>query len=408
MIGTQAREAQLTAASSATGLSCPACLAGPMEVFCAVDDVPTNSCILLPSEHDARSYPTGDLRLAFCDDCGFIWNAAFQPDNTEYSGRYEETQSFSGTFNRFHRELAERLIEKYDVRHKDIIEIGCGKGEFLLLLCELGPNRGVGIDPGVDMDRLAGRRPDQVRFIPEFYCVEHMDRNVDFVVCKMTFEHIPDALRFLRAIRAGLDKQTDAIVFFQIPEARRILETVAFEDIYYEHCSYYSPGSLARLFRRAGFDVLNLATEYDGQYLTIEARPASGSGEPPVSGEDDLGVLRGLVAEFPPRWQRKLHTWRDRLEVFRRDGKTVALWGSGSKAVSFITTLGVENCVRWVTDINPHRHHHFMPKSAHPIVPPAALAEYRPDVVIAMNRIYRDEIRRDLGVLGLDCELLTL
>jgi SAM-dependent methyltransferase len=337
-----------------------------------------------------------------------MWNAAFQPDTTEYSGRYEETQSFSGTFNKFHRDLAQRLIDKYGLRHKDIVEIGCGKGEFLLLLCELGPNRGVGIDPGVDMERLEGRRPDQVTFIPEFYSAEHMDRNVDFVVCKMTFEHIPDVLHFLTAIREGLANKKDAIVFFQIPEARRIIETVAFEDIYYEHCSYYSAGSLARLFRRAGFDVLNLATEYDGQYLTIEARPSSGSGEAPMSGEDDLDSLHSLVTAFPERWARKLGDWRDRLDKFRRDGKTVALWGSGSKAVSFITTLGVENCVHWVTDINPHRHHHFMPKSAHPIFPPVALAEHRPDVVIAMNRVYRDEIQRDLDSLGLDCELLTL
>ena len=42
------------------------------------------------------------------------------------------------------------LIRRYDLRGKEVIEIGCGKGEFLSLLCEVGDNRGVGFDPADD------------------------------------------------------------------------------------------------------------------------------------------------------------------------------------------------------------------------------------------------------------------
>ena len=36
---------------------------------------------------------------------------------------------------------------------------------------------------------------------------------------------------------------------FELPDSRRVFDEVAFWDIYYEHCSYFTPGSLARLFR---------------------------------------------------------------------------------------------------------------------------------------------------------------
>lgn len=387
---------------------CPACGAAGARVFFAVEDVPTNSCILLPSEEEARAYPTGDVRLAFCDACGYIHNSAFDFLKTEYSGRYEETQGFSAVFSKFHRSLAQRLIDKYDLHGKQVLEIGCGKGEFLMLLSELGANRGIGIDPGVRPERLSGEAATRLQFIQDYYSEKYADQRVDFLACKMTLEHIPKAAEFMRNVRRGLGDQTGTTVFFQIPEAKRILSHCAFEDIYYEHCAYYTKGSLARLFRRARFDVLSIGVEYGDQYLTIEARPSSNSPTGPLPQENDLNEVRTLVADFPARCGETLEGWRERLKSLRREGKTVALWGSGSKAVSFLTTLGAGDHVQLVTDINPYRHYNFLPKTAHRIIPPEELGQHRPDVVIAMNAIYSDEIAEKLRALGVVCELLAL
>ena len=68
-------------------------------MFHEVANVPTNSCILLETRAEALAYPRGDIRLAFCPNCGFVFNAAFDQRLTEYSGRYEETQGFSPTFS---------------------------------------------------------------------------------------------------------------------------------------------------------------------------------------------------------------------------------------------------------------------------------------------------------------------
>ena len=59
-------------------------------------------------------------------------------------------------------------------------------------------------------------------------------------------------------------------------------------------------------------------------------------------------------------------------------GKTVALWGSGSKAVSYLTTLGVTDEVQAVVDINPHKHGKFLAGTGHEIVAPEALRQLRP------------------------------
>jgi hypothetical protein len=86
----------------------------------------------------------------------------------EYSNEYNPTQSYSATFNVFHRHLAQQLIDRYDLHHKHIIEIGCGQGEFLTLLCELGENQGVGFDPAYVGKGGPGKLRDRLTFIRNF------------------------------------------------------------------------------------------------------------------------------------------------------------------------------------------------------------------------------------------------
>ena len=390
-------------------LVCPSCQRGKMEIFYRVGSVPTNSCILLGSPKEAQSYPRGDIALGFCDQCGFISNTAFEPALTEYSGRYEETQGFSATFNKFHRELAERLIEQYDLHDKDVLEIGCGKGEFITLLSQLGNNRGVGFDPGYREDRNLSEAAKKVVFVTDFYSEKYAHYQADFICCKMTLEHIRDTADFLGTVRRSIGDRQDTIVFFQIPEVTRILVDCAFEDIYYEHCSYFSPGSLARLFRSKGFDVLAVKKEYGDQYLTIEARPGGNRAiRPELAEEDDLQFLRQSVATFPKRCEAKLAEWRGRLEDYAKKGSKVVLWGSGSKGVSFLTTLSAGRAIEYVVDINPHRQGYFMSGTGQAIVSPEFLQSYKPDAVIVMNAIYCDEIRRQLEEMQLSPDLIAV
>jgi len=377
-----------------------------MDIFHTAKGVPTNSCILLSTKTEALDYPKGDIALGFCDVCGFVGNTAFDPVLTEYSGRYEETQGFSPTFQRFHQGLADRLIEKFDLKDREILEIGCGKGEFLLLLCEDGKNRGVGYDPGYLADRHAPAPGENVRFVADFYTEECTDTAADFVCCKMTLEHIPETQEFVRMVRLAQGDRP-AEIFFMIPEASRILQDCSFEDVYYEHCSYFSPHSLERLFKAAGFFPTEIGNEYDGQYLTIAASTADG-GQGPQAGPEQLAELTGWVKGFPKLFASQLEFWRGRLDSWRADGKTAVIWGSGSKGVSFLTTLGLDDGIAGAVDINPHRQGYFMPGTGHKIFSPDDLVELKPDVVIVMNPIYREEIAADLAKRGLTPEILAV
>jgi hypothetical protein len=387
---------------------CPTCHTSGSSIFFYSRDVPVHSVVLLNSRTEAINFPTGDITLALCPTCGFIFNAVFNADLHDYSSNYEATQGFSPTFNAFHRQLATRLIEEYDLYGKQIIEIGCGQGEFLALLCDIGNNHGVGFDPAFDPARSENTTNEKITFIKDFYSESYAHHQADFVCCKMTLEHIRQTADFVSVVRRSIGDNPATVLFFQVPDVTRILRETAFWDIYYEHCSYFSPTSLAYLFQKSGFDVINLTTEYDDQYLMIEARPGNGQIKVSLDQDQALSELQNEVADFVNNLQLKLAWWQNKLAEIKQQRQRVVIWGGGSKGVAFLTTLDIRDEIEYVVDINPHKHGAYIAGTGQEIVAPSFLQKYEPHIVIVMNPVYCDEIRQALKQMGIAAELIEM
>jgi hypothetical protein len=224
----------------------------------------------------------------------------------------------------------------------------------------------------------------------------------------MTLEHVHDTGTFLRKMRLAMGDRPDSVIFFMIPEVTRILNLRAFWDVYYEHCSYYSPGALARHFRIAGFDPIDVWCDYGDQYVLIAARPGTGSSATLVN-EHPPEALAPKVGAFAHGVAGDLALWRGWLGQLRRRGQKTVLWGGGSKAVAFLTTLGASEGIDYAVDLNPNRSGTYIAGTGQQIVAPEFLAQYRPDVVIVMSPIYVPEITAQLDRLGVrPAQLVTV
>ena len=366
---------------------CPACGAPGAEPFYEQRGIPVQSVALLATRDEALAFPRGDLVLAFCAACGFVFNAAYDAARQDYGRPAEESQAFSPRFRAFSRELAERLVATYDVRGKHVLEVGCGRGDFLVEICRLGNNHGVGVDPGWVPGRLDA--PEEVEFVRASFDAEQAKRRADLVLCRHTLEHIGPVREFVELLR-----RPGGVVVIEVPDVLRVLRKAAFWDVYYEHCSYFAAPSLASLAWRSGLHVLANRLEFDGQYLVLEAQPGA------VVEESDASEIGDAVERFAEDAPVAIQRWRDRLA-----GRRVALWGGSSKAVAFLTTVGVKAAV---VDINPHRQGAFLPGVGVEVLAPEALRERPPELVVAMNAAYLGEIGSALEALGLRCELTAL
>jgi len=382
---------------------CPACASLHLTAFFEVSGVPGTTTLLIPTREEALSYAKGDIRLFFCEDCGFISNLLYDPRVTEYSERYEGTQAFSPTFDSYHRELAQGLIDRYQLRGRRALEVGCGQGEFLQLLCTIGDLEGIGFDPAVREEALHREPGLQLRFVRDMFSEAYGDVDADLYCCKMTLEHIPEVASFVGMLRRSIGERPDAIVFVQVPEVGLILQQGQFYDVMHEHCSYFTTTSLRRLFAAQGFEVIATPIQYQGQHLSLEARP----GRPRLS-KEPLDELRELCRSFAERCAERADRWVKTIERALDAGQRIVLWGSGSKATAFLNALGIESEIDGVVDINPNRRGMYLATCGQEIIAPDRLPEQPPGLVIAVNPVYREEIRRQLAEMGLTPELLTL
>lgn len=385
--------------------ACPSCGSMATRVVYNGGTIPSHSCLLMASRDEALEYPAAQLELSACSSCGFVFNRCWDRRHLNYSVNYEETQHFSAHFDNFARALAADWVRDYDLAGRKLLEIGCGKGEFLSLMCREGNCEGIGIDPGVIPERLDHHAQHNIRFLREYYSAEHAKLEADAIICRHTLEHIFDVGPFVRQLRQTIGERRDVVVLFELPDMRRVLRECAFQDIYYEHCSYFSAGSLARLFRSSGFDVTDLQRVYHDQYLILAAVPADSPTAASLPLEFDHEDTLADIARFEAEVVGHLDGWRERLAAC--SGRTV-IWGAGSKCVAFLTTLGNGDDIDYVVDINPHKQGKYLPGTGHRVCSPEDLSSAPPETVVVMNPAYEREIRDTLSDLGMSPRLLLV
>lgn len=400
---TTTRQSVSFAPSVAAPRPCAGCGSKRLRPFFSLPSVPGRPSVLAVSHEEALSCPRGDILLVYCRDCGFVGNQQFDPALPEYSPRTEDTQAYSETFSQYQQELTRHIIEELGIRGRHVIEIGCGKGEFLARLCRMGGNRGTGFDPAFRADRHPCPGNDQVRFIADRYSDTHAGLNADLYYSKMTLEHIAEVGEFLGMLRCNMDGARTPLALFQVPNAAATFREARFHDIVYEHCSYFDAQSLQGLFRRAGFKVLNTRVTYGGQHVSVEARPARGA----VS-MNKPALLRPDIERFAARGEQRVREWSARLEAAAAGGKRIVVWGSSSRTTTFLNLVDATGTIERVVDINPHRQGTYIPGTGHPIIAPVSLRENPPDIVIVINANYLEEIRRTLTGLGLAPEIVAV
>jgi len=368
--------------------------------------VPVHCNVLWKTEHEARTAPRGDIRLLFCRRCTHVFNATFDPALMEYSPSYENSLHFSPRFQRYAEDLADRLIARHRLRGKRVIDIGCGKGEFLALVCERGQNEGLGFDPSFDPQEASVPASTRIRVVQDFYSEKYAREPADLLMCRQVLEHIRDPRAFLATIRKAADGPGRTPLFVEVPNVLYTLRDRGIWDIIYEHCSYFTGASLARLFEACDYDVTGLESLYQDQFLGIDALPRFTRTIRPEILPEQPEEISGLADGFARLYRSKVAEWGERLNAMSAAGRKGVVWGSGSKGVMFLNALQPAAPIAVVVDINPRKQGMFVAGTGQPIVSPETLRTVRPDAVVIMNPVYLDEIRGSLASLGISAEIL--
>lgn len=371
---------------------CRACGRNALEPLIDLGECPALAGALWDDAAEARDCTRGRLELSWCRSCGHVENAAFKAELVDYDGDYDNSLHFSPSIQQYSADLASRLVGRYGLQDGHVVEIGSGRGDFLLELCRLTGGTGTGYDPTC----LPETDVPGVTFVDAYFDPSQHLRSYDLLVCRHVLEHLDDPASLLRSLQA--DAPAQAVLYLEVPAAEFNFSPAGMWDCIYPHVSYFSAQSLAALVGRSGYDVLDAGTSFEGQFLWVEAR--RGVVRQPV--EQDVAAHRQRVHDFADSWRTTVQAWQERLA----GNEGVVLWGAGMKGVTFLNAVDPERRLT-VVDLNPRKWGRALPGTGHIVASPSSLQPSVTSVLIT-NTAYRDEIAGQLAQLGLSADVVPV
>lgn len=385
--------------AKSVSMACPVCGGRKHRPVIRIADVPVLCNFLSPSREEAKSVGRGTIELVFCLHCGHLYNKDFDQNLLRYRPGYDNALHYSGRYRQYAEEEARRLLARYRLAGRRVVEIGCGDGAFLKLFRQLGRCEGIGFEPSYDPGTDPAFPGGAIKIIPETFSGSFAAIGAELYVARHVLEHLADPREFFQTIRAAMDSDR-SVLFLEVPDGGALLARGSVWDIIYEHISCFTAPSLAHLLRLTGFSPDPPRSVFSGQYLAVDAFPASSS-LPANNGQiqDSIAETGRSLEEFRARASVRRERTEKLLKEELRAGRRAVVWGAGSKGITFLNSLPAGVDISFIIDINPGKQGKFVPGTGQQVMGPEFLTDYRPDTIFIVNDIYREEIRSALDGL---------
>ena len=309
------------------------------------------------------------LALYQCTGCGVI---QLTSPPVPYWRDVIRSAGISREMRDFRLEQFREWIEKEGLLGAKVVEIGCGRGEYLSLLAELGVNA-FGVEHNQDSVAACRERGLQVQqgFVADERTIVPEGPFDGFVILNF-LEHIPSAHLTLRGIAANLRDRAVGIV--EVPAFEAILQAGLFAEFIPDHCYYFTRQTLTCLLEMNGFEVIECRLSWHGYVLSAKVRKRR---------RLDLSPLHNTENKVKNSFDSFLN---------RFPTGAVAVWGAGHQALALICLMGIESRIAAVIDSATFKQGRYTPVSHLPIVAPEWLDEGKVEAIIVLAASYADEV----------------
>ncbi len=388
--------------------ACPVCESKSTHAFYEHANVPCQDGYIWPTREAAINAPKGNIHLLYCADCTHIFNSQFDLSKFVFDDSYNISLHHSPTYQRFITDLTEDLVQRHQLQGKTVLEIGCGKADFLKGITIPFGNRGIGFDPTFVDANLTDDQRKSVTVYKRFYTPEDQSYVADFLTFRSMLQYFTNPREFINGFRGSVAKP-HGVIYAEVPNSAHTFEQLCIWNIVYEHGCFYSPQSLATLFATSGYHVQKVFTCFvEDQNLGLEAGVTRSSKQYKID-PAAIAAFGETIERFVAEHRRKTAEWRSILDRLLSAGKRVALWGAGARAISFCNLFGMtDQELPYVVDINPHRQGRYLPLTLQKVVAPEHLLVDRPEVIIITNSGYAHEIRAQIATMGIKCETMVI
>jgi len=358
-----------------------------------------------PKEDELTNISAYELNLNFCPNCGLVQtDSIINPDILFKDYRYISSVGLQNHFN----DVAQILDNKYGLKDKKVLELGCNDGVLLEPMKNLGADC-LGIDPAENIVKLARARGLDV--ICDYFNYKRAKKHkfkekFDIIVANNTFAHISDIRSVLKGVEYSLKDGGHFI--FEVHYLKKLIEDIQWDNIYHEHLYYYSLIALdnfARMFGMQVNDFEEIPIHSGSIRVTMQKTLESNISEKiklQLIKEKELGLYDvDYFLDFKNRMKKQIKDFRETLESIKVDNQVIG-YGASGRANMFCNIVKLDsNDIGFIIDESPERYGRYIANTDIPIYSKEKLEDIDKEIyIVIMAWNYQDMIIGKLKKMG--------
>lgn len=378
--------------------NCRCCGSEKLEIVIDLGEQPWgNDFRKSPENLKVEKYP---LTVVFCEECKLVQLNFTVPKEKMFT----EHTYVSGSTNTLRKHFFENALEvmahwsQNSLKDKPyVLDIGSNDGTQLQEFQKLGANiQGVESAGNIAIIAQEAGIPTDNAFFNLNYA-ERTNKKYDIINASGVFFHLEELHSATQAVKALL--ADDGIFVVQFIYLKRMIENLAFDQIYHEHLLYYNFATLNNLLKRHGLEIFHACEKpiHGGSgiaYITHrDRRDRSPELEDILLSEEADGYLTkekyvGFMNEILDF--KRLN--RDFIEYCLNGKKIIYGLGAPVKGNTLLNFFEITNEeIHYLTEINPLREGMIAPGSNIPVkIEDDTLVH--PDVYYVLAWNFKDEI----------------
>ena len=327
----------------------------------------------LPDADTVESDKGVDLEVCQCSGCGLV---QLSNDPVPYYKEVIRAAAFSDEMRDFRVKQFSSFIQDFSFEGKKVIEIGCGRGEFLSLMQRCGADT-YGLE--YSEESVVQCVKNGLKVSKGF--IETSTQTLDYAPFDAFYilnflEHLPDPNSTLRGIYNNLADHAVGLV--EVPNFDMILRNNLFSEFICDHLIYFTRETLNTALRLNGFEIIDCNEVWYDYIISAIVKKRE---------KMDISHFYKYKAQLKNEIEQYIRRFSD---------KKVAIWGAGHQALTIISLMSLADKIKYVVDSAPFKQGKVTPATHIPIVSPDVLESDPVDAVIVMAASYSDEVARIL------------